>query len=402
MTVIARDTTTVRLHRLTMIDERDGVMVGRLDIGSYALFPSEGAETLRMLDAGTPLAEVAAWYEQVRGTPLDFDDFFEVLTDLEFLLPDGEELPAPALIRWRRLANRAFSLLAWFSYAALIIAAVIAMVLQPALRPSYRSFLFTHHLVVIPFALTAAMIPCILMHEAFHALAGRRLGLPSTLSISHRLYYVVAETRLDSLLSVPRRKRYLPFLAGMLADALQISALTLVAGYLRHLGLPGWAPTLCLAVALSCVLRLLWQFMFYLETDLYYVLTHALGCSDLQNATRFHLRTQFRRLRRRPAPEQDHIEWSDRDQAMARWYAPLLVLGYGFSLGSLLWAGLPTMVRFWTVIIGRFTAPHPSIAGILDAIAFVILSFAQWGVLAYVTLRDKRAKARATESEGTA
>ena len=203
------------------------------------------------------------------------------------------------------------------------------------------------HLALIPITLTVVQIPCILLHEGFHALSGRRLGLPSTLTISRRLYYLVAETRLDSLFSVPRRRRYLPFLAGMLADAVLIAGLTLLAGALRSHGAPGVvARRCCWPSSFTCVMRLLWQFMFYLETDLYYVLSHALRCSDLQRATRFYVKTRVPALLRRRRHRRPDADWSDRDWAIARWYAPLLIIGYGFSLFTLLWAGIPSTVRF--------------------------------------------------------
>ena len=40
----------VRLHTLTMVPEGPDVMVGRPDVGSYAVFPTEGAEILRRLE----------------------------------------------------------------------------------------------------------------------------------------------------------------------------------------------------------------------------------------------------------------------------------------------------------------------------------------------------------------
>src|SRR5690242_13643630 len=102
MTVTPPDrVTTVRLHRLTMVPEDDGVMVGRPDTASYALFPEEGAEALRMLDGGTPLGEVAAWYERTCGETLDVDDFLAVLDDLGFLTDDGEPPPPTAPVRWQ-------------------------------------------------------------------------------------------------------------------------------------------------------------------------------------------------------------------------------------------------------------------------------------------------------------
>lgn len=63
MTVASSDSTTVRLHKLTMIPEDDGVMVGRPDIASYAVFPEEGAQALRMLDSCVPVSDVTTWYE---------------------------------------------------------------------------------------------------------------------------------------------------------------------------------------------------------------------------------------------------------------------------------------------------------------------------------------------------
>ncbi|WP_405764833.1 hypothetical protein [Streptomyces sp. NBC_01538] len=389
MTVASSDSTTVRLHKLTMIPEDDGVMVGRPDIASYAVFPEEGAQALRMLDSGVPVSDVTTWYEETCGEPLDVEDFLEVLGELGFLRAEGEDDPAAVPVRWQRLGRWTFSWPAWLCYAALIGAAIVVMVRDRSLRPSYHAVFFTDHLSLIPITLTVVQIPCILVHEGFHALSGRRLGLPSTLTISRRLYYLVAETRLDSLFSVERRRRYLPFVAGMLADTVLLAGMTLLSLALRGHG-PAWWSALFLAVAFTCVMRLIWQFMFYLETDLYYVLANALRCSDLQNATRFQLRALLRRLLRRTPPEPT-ADWSDRDRATARWYAPLLVAGYGFSIASLLWAGIPTTAHFWSQITDRFRGGTTT-SGLLDAASFVGLTSLQIGLLLYVTLRDRRAR----------
>jgi hypothetical protein len=389
----------VRLHRLTMVPEDDGIMIGRPDIGSYALFPEEGAHALRMLDSGLPISRVATWYEQAYGSALDVDDFLATLEDLRFVLPEGQDRPPAMAIRWRRLAGWLFSWPAWLCYVALMLAATVVIVREPALRPSYHRLFFTQYISLIPLTLIAVQVPCVLLHESYHALAGRRLGLPSTLRLGRRLYYLVAETRMSALLSVPRRKRYLPFLAGMLMDAVLISILTLVAVALRGHGIPAWCAGLCLAAAFTCVFRLIWQFMFYLETDLYYVLATALRCSDLQNATRFYLRARFRQLLRR-TPPQPGADWSDRDHAMARRYAPFLVAGYGFSLGSLVWAGIPAGVHFWTLVVDRFKTSHSSAGSIIDTSAFISLTSLQIGLTLYVVVRDRRARARRNSTQG--
>ena len=398
MSVTVPTNGTIRLHRLTMVTEDDGVMVGRPDIGSYALFPAEGAQALRLLDAGASASGVADWYRETCGTSLDVDDFLAVLEDLRFLRGDGEDEPRQAPVRWQRLGRLAFSWPALTCYTAVTVAACVAMARFPYLRPTYRHIFFTQYIALIPIALTAAVIPTLLLHESFHALAGRRLGLPSTLSIGRRFYYLVAETRLDSLFSVPKRKRYLPFLAGMIADVFLASALTLIAGILHAEGFPPWCAGFCLAVAFSCVLRVIWQFLFYLETDLYFVISHLLRCPDLQRAAKFHIKTWAWRLRHRAPPPRD-ADWADRDWAMARWYAPLLVIGYGFSLFTLLWAGIPSAVHFAQLIIARFSSSRNPASGIVDALSFIVLTSLEWGLFLYVIVRDRRARTRQAPAE---
>ncbi|MFI6873501.1 hypothetical protein ACIBL6_08685 [Streptomyces sp. NPDC050400] len=384
--------TTVRLHRLTMVAEDDGVMIGRPETGSYAVFPEEGAQALRMFADGLPAAEVADWYERVCGAPLDMDDFLETLSELGFLRTDGAQPDAPT-VRWQGLGRLLFGVPAWLAYGVVVAGAVTVMVRDPGLRPSYHQVFFTHYLSLIPITIFALAIPCIVIHEGFHALAGRRLGLPSTLGIGRRLYYLVAETRLDSLLSVDRRKRFLPFCAGMVADVVLLCGLTLTSLALDGHGIPSWIHKLCLAVAFTCVLRLIWQFLFYLETDIYYVVSTAARCTDLQNATRFRIRSGVRRTLRLAPPVPD-TEWSERDRAVARWYAPLLIAGYGFSLASLVWAGLPTALHFWSTIAGRLSGADTSFWELVDAAGFIALSALQIGLLVHVTLRDRRARSR--------
>ncbi|HET9899388.1 MAG TPA: hypothetical protein VFQ44_31055 [Streptosporangiaceae bacterium] len=400
MDLTASDGPAIRLHRLTMVAEDDGVMVGRPDVGSYALFPEEGAQALRLLDSGMSVPCLAAWYEQECGSSLDVDDFLAALADLRFVCAEGEERHETTQVRWQRLGKWMFSWPAWLCYFALLTAAVAEIAREPALLPAYHQVFFTRYISLIPLTLAAAQIPCILLHESFHALAGRRLGLPSTLRLGRRLYYLVAETRLPALLSVPRRQRYLPFLAGILADAMLFSALTLLAAVLRGHAIPAWCPALCLAVAFTCVLRLIWQFMLYLETDLYYVVATALRCSDLQNATRFQIKTQFRRLLGRGAPRQA-TEWSDHDRAMARWYAPLLIAGYGFSLGTLAWAGIPATARFVSLIVSGLDGQRAGMGAFLDATTFLGLTALQAGLTIYVIVRDRRARTRTVSSSGS-
>jgi hypothetical protein len=382
--------TTVRLQPLTYVDEGDEVMVGRPDTGSYGAFPPEGAELLRALESGGTLESGARrWHDQT-GETLDVPDFLDVLTNLGFVVGDNEIRVERQPVRWQRLGRMLFSPLAWLLYATVIAVGLTVMVLDPSVRPHYGNIFFTSHLAVITVVLALAQFPLLLVHEAFHALAARRLNLPSTLGIGRRFYYLVAETRLDSLYSVPRGQRYLPFLAGALIDAVGVGAFTTLSAAGQHWGAPAWLSGLALALAFSGVVRILWECLFYLETDFYFAISTAAGCTDLHAAARHRVRSWLRVAFRRPAKPVDD-EWSEHDLKAARWYAPLMVTGYGLSLGLLATVGIPTAVRFWSTAIDRLDGSQPqTFWGLADTLFFVALSLAELGLLAYVTIRDLR------------
>jgi hypothetical protein len=388
--------TRLRLQPLTYVSEDDGVLVGRPDTGSYGVFPAAGADLLRLLEAGATLEWGAQQWHDQTGEMLDTADFVAVLEDLRFLVTENDPRSEPSQVRWQRLARVLFSPSLWLLYAAVVAGGLATMIVDPGLRPDYRDVFFTTQISLIPVVLALFQMPLLVLHEGFHALAARRLGLPSTLGIGRRFYYLVAETRLNSLYSVPRAQRFLPFLAGSLVDAVGVGAFTMLSAAARHWGAPPWLSGLALALAFSGILRILWQCLFYMETDFYFVINAASGCTDLHSAARHQLRTLLRavvrRVLRRPAEQAVSAEqWSERDLAAARWYAPLMVAGYGVSLGLLLLVGLPTAVRFWTIMIHRFDGSQPqSPESVIDTGLFILLAVAQLGLLAHVTIRDLR------------
>ncbi|WP_129306887.1 hypothetical protein [Streptomyces sp. L2] len=396
----------VRLHPLTYLEEGEEVTVGRADIDSYGLFPPDGAELLRRLEAGTPPSEAARWYTEQYGEQVDMAEFLEVLEELELVVKDGEQVAAPTgPVRWQRLGTAVFSPVAWVLYGALVIAALVAMVRRPELAPHYQNLFFTRSsLVLLTLGIVLGQVPWILLHEAAHALAGRRLGLNSTLSISRRFYYVVFVTALDGLVAVPRRKRYLPMLAGMIVDVLVISGLTLGAAAVPDTGgAAGVVHRLLLSMAFAVVLRLVWQFYFFLRTDLYYLAITVLGCNDLQTTARQMLRNRVMRLLRRPDRLVDESTWGTRDRQIARWYQWLLPAGYLFLTVTLLTAAIPTGIRLTEVAVHKLGSDL-SPANVADVLTFLTLNFWEPVFAAYLALRAwrRRTQAPATTAKETA
>jgi hypothetical protein len=387
----------VLLHPLTYLDEGDEVTVGRADIDSYCVLPADGAAVLRQLEAGRTPEAAAAWYESTYNERVDIAEFLEAMTELGFVRGASEVVTAPEPVRWQRLGQVLYSAPALAAYALLIAVCAVLMVRHNDLAPHYKNIFFTHYLTVMELTLAIGQIPLILLHEASHALAGRRLGIRSSLSISRRLYYIVFETALDGLVTVPRRKRYLPMFAGMLTDLVIISTFTIVAQLTRR---PDGSFTMLggalVALAFTTLLRIVWQFFFYLETDIYQVVVTVLGCNNLQATSKKLLKNVVWSVLRRPEKRSDPETWYPRDRAVARWYAWFVVVGYAVSIGTLLVVGLPTMWAVIRRVFDRFVDGTASVVDITDAAVFLALNLGQLAFVGWLAWRGRHR--RSTES----
>jgi hypothetical protein len=398
---LARDR-PVALHSLTYLDEGGDVTVGRSDVDRYVVLPATGGALLRRLEEGLTPDQAAGWYERAYGEIVDIDDFLASLEYLGFLRDPGEAAQSGRPVRWAWLGRAVFSPAGAPCLAAALAACGIAMLRSPDLLPSYHDLFFTHYMTVVELVSIFGQLPFVLLHEMAHALAGRRLGLRTRLSVGRRLDYIVLVTAMDGLVTVPRRQRYLPMLAGMLADLLVFAILVLVADATR---LPGGALSLAGAIALACayltLLRLAWQFMFYLQTDLYYVFATVLGCVDLQGAARTVLRDRLRRALRRQAAVDRSTSPHPRDLAVARWYSWLLLVGWAASITLLVTAAVPTAVHMFSTVAGRLLGSGAQGgAGLADSIVFTLLNLSQIAILAVIVLRERRQRSHRGQGSG--
>ncbi|MCX4751649.1 hypothetical protein OG455_40150 [Kitasatospora sp. NBC_01287] len=387
----------VQFHPLSFLTERnpDEVLVGRPDTESYAVLPADGAAVLERMTAGSTPAEAAAWYEAEYGAEIDMPDFLASLDALGFIRGQDAEVAAPERpVGLRRLGRALFSPLAFAAAAVLLGCWIAAVVVHPDLAPDPHQVFFTRSALAVELLAVFGQLPWLFLHEGGHVLAGRRLGLRSSLGVGTRLYFVVFETRMNGLLTVERRRRYLPFLAGMAVDVVAVAGLGLLALALRgpHGGQP-LAGRIALAMAFPILTRLAYQFLLYLRTDIYYVIATALGCHDLHEATRAVVLGRLRRLLRRPDPVVPAELWTERDLRVARWYAPFFAASVAvlFTVGTL--ALVPIAVQLaqlvWHGLTGPVTSPH-----FWDSAVFVLLNASQVCFFAVVSLRE-RARRRA-------
>lgn len=372
-------------------------MVGRPDIDSFALFPSDGVALLQQMQAGLSPEQAAQWYEEQYHDSVDMNDFLEMLRDLHFIREADEPAPLASpfsSISWQWLGRAAFSPVAWILYVALFACCAYAIMRFPILFPNNSNVFFSSSYTVIEVGLFFGQFPGILLHESFHMLAGRRLGVPSHLSIGRRMYFVVFETNLTGLWGVPAQRRYLPYLAGMLGDTIWFSLLIIIAGAtMRAQGGYSAIGAVCAALAFETALRFLWQFYFYLRTDLYYVFMNIFGCVDLHHTANRYLRNKLLRLSGRPSKMEDETLWNPQDRRLARWYAPFYIFGYMLSITLSLSVGLPIAFQFLSGVFEHLINgyAHPAYS-FWDSIVFLGLNGVQFVVIVLVLWHGHKKK----------
>jgi hypothetical protein len=395
----------VKFHPLTFVSEGDDVLVGRSDIESYAVLPASGAALLQRLSVGLTPAEAANWYLTTYGEDVDVADFLDTLNQLGFVRKPGDEddRPTGSAVPLQWLGRLLFSPVALTCYALVVGGWLVLAMSHPELLPRPRNIFFTRSLLLVQLLIVFGQLPLLFLHEAYHVLAGRRLGLPSKLGFGTRLLvFVVFETRMNGLLTVARRKRYLPFLAGMILDIVAVCALESVAFLLQNSsGQETLAGRIVLALAFPTALRFVYQFIFFLQTDVYFVLSTALGCYDLHAATRALVLNRIWRLLGRPDRLVEKNQWSERDLQVARWYQCVFAAGVCVLIVAWLFALLPVFTGIVRLSVQEFNSPVHDLH-FWDTVLFVGVNAAQLIFYFYIVIRNFIRSRRPRTSGGLA
>lgn len=380
----------LELHELSFVPEGDEVVVGRLDTGSYAVFPTDGAELLRRISEGMTLSQASAWYADTFGEPVDVDEFATALTELGFVRESDSEPRPVRAVKLQRLGRVLFSPAAWVFYVFVVASWAFATFRDIAILPHPSQIFFTWSLVIVQVVITFGQFPLLFLHEGFHILAGRRLGLPTRMGVSNRLTYIVFETELNGLMSVPRRSRYLPFFAGMVCDAVVFCSLGVTAELTRMSnGSFSLAGRICLALAFTVIMRMAWQFQLYLRTDLYYVFASALNCYDLHDASTALLRNRIWRALGRHDRLVDEQQWTDHDRKVGMFYGPFIVLGIFIIILITIFASFPVVREYFTTIAHNLTTGSFGVR-FWDAAFSLTFNIAQIVALIVLSRRKRR------------
>jgi len=383
-------TTTVTLHTLHIGQIENGVAeVGRVDTGVFIELGVEGVDLVRWVGEGLALDEVRRLFTERYGTEPDLDDFLEGMASCGFVkteaTPVADEAPRRGIALLAGVPqHRVAWLLSWpmaVLYYAVWLAVPAALVLWPSLLPLPSDALLLDRVLTNALVIAVIAWTLVLLHEGAHAISVRALGVTGRLSVSRRMWFLVAQTEMSGIRSVPRRARYAPYLAGLTWD------LTLVTSCFA-LELAGIGGQLVRTIAYTLTLAIIYQFLIFMRTDLYFVLGNWLRLGDLMGDTRRWLANLALRLLGRP-PRHDLGDVPARELRVIRWYAPFYLLGSLAVTAALVLLTLPAMKTMLTIAfsgLGRGISD----ASFWDGLGFLALVALQLGTFGWVIATERR------------
>jgi putative peptide zinc metalloprotease protein len=402
--------TKVFVQPFTRQIEGTEVVIGLPTTSLFLALPTDAVEILDDLASGKTVGQAQELYRERYGEIPDLVDLLMALEERGIVRSSEGPSGAPVVAGVPpehfhlesfppSLARTLFGRLALTIYFILIAAAMTLTAFDPGLVPNWDVFVFKEHMSLANLGIVAVMLVTLGVHELAHFVAARARGVSSRFGLGSRLWELVAEADLTGLWALPRQERFVPLLAGMIADATLASFLIGLL-FAREQAWLTWnwpSVQFTQAVLLILLLRLLWQFFFHVRTDLYYVLTNLLRCKNLLGDTE----TALRNLASRFFPnlrytDQSHIPRHER--RVIRAYAVIWILGRALAFSVLLFIRLPVLVQYLSLSLPLIAFRRPaSPYQYLDALLMTlfILTVNSLGVLLWLRGLYQRGAQRA-------
>ncbi|MGD2248333.1 MAG: hypothetical protein PVF58_07980 [Candidatus Methanofastidiosia archaeon] len=392
------DTSIITFHDLNQRQEQDDHYIGRDDIGSYVAVPELGIEVITLLQKELTVGEVKQILKEKYEEDIEVDPFINTLIQLKFVKAIDSTVLEDNRKKKKYLFTSTtshhvswlFSTPAFVVYTGVCIAALIIMGINHSYIPRHQDIFFHPRFTII--LLIAVILSWLLVfkHEMAHLFALKSLGLQGKFSLSHRLHFVVAETDMTQLWMKPRKDRYLPYAAGMISDVVTASSLVVVL-WVSDAGLffmPDILYNICKFIILSQFIGILWQFQFFMRTDVYYILSTALNCKNLygdaQTVIKNHI---YKIMGKSPQP----IEGvSKKEMKAIRIYSVFLALGTGSVLAIVILYVIPilyTMVtEVYTNIVSGYIPGNKQ--AFIDGVILTGIMLFQWGLLIFLIVKN--------------
>ncbi|MBW5446199.1 hypothetical protein GE107_09020 [Cohnella sp. CFH 77786] len=352
----------VEMHELVVHKEDEAeVVIGRTETGTFIAMPAIGHEIIEFLQRGLTIGETEHLLYEKYAEPFDVSAFVEeLMIDYRFVYRlnghiVNSRVPIKEHFSWlpAETGRIFFHPIAYSIYFAILLSAAGIAFLHPAYLPSYKDYLPAPSALVNLIISFAAAWSFLFLHEFAHLIAARSLGVHCRIGLGHRLIFPVAETDMSGIVVVPRNHRYGAYIAGMCWDLVFLSA-GMWLQWLHDLRMIAMSENVLHTIRLingNLTALILFQFLFFMKTDLYYVFTNYVRCPNLLEHTFLYVKRCFIS---NPQVTEHWDEVSSREKKIVYGFAWFYAVGV-IAVGVWGLVRLPNLYRFLTATIAQLS-----------------------------------------------
>ena len=296
----------------------------------------------------------------------------------------------PHHVQW--LFSRTTKLL----YAMLLLIVSLTIITHPGLIPKYDAFFWSTSESLVIFVNTALFMTNLAIHELSHLVSARSLGIPAYINFGTRLHELVVQTNVTGLWALPRQQRYRVYLAGIAWDIIPISIAILLLAYTK---LPIVTQSILSSLILLIFFGIVWQFQFYMRTDIYFVVLDLLHCYSLFDDSVAYVQYLFNRIKHRlfsvrfDAPVSPFANLSTSDRQKVKAYTILMAFGSLIALAVFITYGIPILftlfVEAFLSIEQGFALGNPLL--VIDGIVVILIEGTFQVVFVVTFIKNRKA-----------
>jgi putative peptide zinc metalloprotease protein len=327
-------------HLSIQEDIDDEYTIGDPHTGEFLRVPKVAVDVIEWLNGQNSIGEVVEAVNKKYNEDVDVIDFVMTLLDCKLVYSiDGQVLHSTInrkpLTILCRLGSFFFSKVFVSFYVLSFIAVISLFVVSPSLFPKFKDlFIYetvgvsTLNIVIVAWILT-------LVHEVGHLLAASKENISTRIRLNLRMIWLVAETDMTGLWARPKNNRYIPFFAGMMWDVVIIFTCLIIQLATNHPLIIGYSKLIVFLVLFA----FLFQFIIFLRTDIYFVVSNWKNTSALhQNSLMFLSKT----ILKKDIPDWDHLPEYEKKNAV--WFGFLYGIGGIIAISLFLYFQVPPVL----------------------------------------------------------
>jgi hypothetical protein len=393
----------IEFHRLLIRKEDNEFLIGREDISVYIAIPKVGVDAIQLLKKGMAIKEAKEIIEGKYNTDIDLLSFVNKLLYYNFIRKIDDEViqskiqPKNAMLRniKKKHVSWLFSKPALIVYSISIFLLFYSMLMMPTYIPKPMDLFFHDSISIV--VLTTFFVGWLISikHELAHLFAAKSVGIEGRFGIGHRLHFVVLETDVTNLWSIPRKKRYIVYIAGIISDLFLAAILTLllILNDIQIIILPTLLYLFFKMIILGEFMSVLWQFRFYMKTDIYYVVANILKCKNLLDDSIAYIKLKLSKFFKKVSTQEFH-EIPKEEMNIVRLYSLFFIIG---TLVTLIMALVYAIPIFSEIIFRIFENIFRGINRydpiyFIDGLVTLIFSSFNFILLIFVLIRKRKNK----------